>query len=89
MLQSRLGEVTSGRRLLEQSFRTILRAYGPNHENTLEIRKNLPLTLVMAKRYNEAIPHLREIVRGDVSSNLRVDLKDPSFAGMRSLTERS
>src|SRR5262249_34099546 len=85
MLQARLGNVAIGQRLVQHAFETNLRVYGPNHENTLEHRKNLVLTLVMAKRYDEAIPHLREIVRSDVPPGLQIDLKDPSLADMRGL----
>src|SRR5262249_3015079 len=85
MLRVRLGDLDSGLRLLDQSFQTHLRASGPNHADTLESRKNLALALVKAKRYDEAIPHLREIVLGDVPPSLRIDLKDPSFSGVRRL----
>jgi tetratricopeptide (TPR) repeat protein len=83
MLQARLGDVATGQRLLEQSFRTNLRAYGPNDEDTLEIRKSLVRTLVLSKQYDEAIRHLREMTRDDVSPALRVALRDPDFAEMR------
>jgi hypothetical protein len=39
----------------------------------------------MAKRYDEAIPHLRETVRSNVPPSLQIDLKDPSLADMRGL----
>jgi tetratricopeptide (TPR) repeat protein len=85
MLQARLGDVAGGRRLVEHAFRTNLHAFGPNDENTLQHRKNLVLTLVMAKRDDEAIPHLREMMWDEVPLNLRIDLGDPSLADMRGL----
>jgi non-specific serine/threonine protein kinase/serine/threonine-protein kinase len=85
MLEARLGDVENGQRLVEHAFRTNLRVFGPTHEDTLEHRKNLVLTLVMAKRYNEAMPHLREMTREEVPPGLRIDITNPLFAGMRTL----
>ena len=78
-----LGDLDKGRQLLEQALRGHERAYGPDHTSTLETRGNLARTLVKAKRYNEAMPHLREVVLRDVPPSLRIDLRDPSFNLMR------
>jgi tetratricopeptide (TPR) repeat protein len=84
MLRVRLGDVETGQRLLEESFQTHLHVSGPKHPGTLESRKNLALALVKAKRYKEAIHHLREILLAD-APGARIDLNDPSFSGMRAL----
>ena len=85
MLKVRLGDLDNGLRLLDQSFRTHVRALGPNDADTIESRKNLALALVKAQRHEEAIPHLRELMSGDVPPGVRIDLNDALFNGMRSL----
>lgn len=83
MLQVSLGELEKGRVLLESAWRSQEKAYGPNHSSTLETRGDLARTLVKARRYNEAIPHLRAVASHDVRPALRIDLQDPLFDPMR------
>jgi len=87
MLWVSLGEIEKGRALLEQALRAHERSYGPNHFATLETRGNLARTLVKAKRYDEAILHLRALVLPDVPPALRANLRDPAFAPLRSKPE--
>jgi non-specific serine/threonine protein kinase/serine/threonine-protein kinase len=85
MLRVSLGDLDKGRQLLEQALRGHEQAYGPDHRSTLETRGNLARTLVKAKRYDEAMPHLEQIVLRDVPPSLRIDLGDPSFDRMRKM----
>ena len=57
-----LGDLEKGRQLLEQALRGHEKAYGADHTSTLETRGNLARTLVKAKRYDEALPHLEAVV---------------------------
>lgn len=85
-LRVSLGDLKSGTALLEQALGSHLRAYGPNHSSTLETQGNLARTLVKARRYEEAIPHLRAVVLSDTCpAQFRINLHDPSFNAMRNL----
>jgi non-specific serine/threonine protein kinase/serine/threonine-protein kinase len=79
-----LGDVERGRALLEQALRAHERSYGPNHFATLETQGNLACALIKAKRYDEAIPHLKAVVtRRDLPPALRINFDDPLFQPMR------
>jgi tetratricopeptide (TPR) repeat protein len=78
-----LGDLDKGLRLLEQALRGHEKAYGPDHTSTLETRGNLGRTLVKAKRYDEALPHLEALVLREVPPSLRIDLQDQLFDPMR------
>ena len=80
-----LGDIDKGRQLLEQALRGHEQAYGPDHTSTLETRGNLARTLVKAKRYDEAMPHLEAVVLRDLPPSLRIDLQDSSFDRMRKM----
>ena len=80
-----LGDLDKGRKLLEQALRGHEQAYGSDHTSTLETHGNLARTLVKAKRYDEAIPHLEKVVLRDVPPDIRIDLGDPSFDRMRTM----
>ena len=80
-----LGDLEKGRQLLEQALRGHEKAYGADHTSTLETRGNLARTLVKAKRYDEALPHLEAVVLRDVPPAMRIDLQDPSFDPMRQM----
>jgi hypothetical protein len=49
----------------------------------METREYLIRTLVKAKRYEEAIPHLRALVLNNASGKQRFDLNDAVFDPMR------
>ena len=80
-----LGDLDQGLRLLEQALRGHEKAYGPDHTSTLETRGNLARTLVKAKRYGEAMPHLEAVVLREVPPSLRIDLQDQLFDPMRQM----
>jgi non-specific serine/threonine protein kinase/serine/threonine-protein kinase len=78
-----LGNVEKGRLLLEQALRNHARAYGANHFATMETRGYLIRTLVKARRYQEAIPHLRALVLSKARGRPPIDLNDAVFDPMR------
>lgn len=82
-LWASLGSVEKGRLLLEQALRTHERAYGVNHFATMETRGYLIRTLVKAKRYEEAMRHLRVMVASNAGGKQRIDLNDAVFDPMR------
>jgi non-specific serine/threonine protein kinase/serine/threonine-protein kinase len=84
-LWATLGDLEKSRQLLEQALRGHLRAYGPDHSSTLETRADLALTLVKSGRYDEAMPHLRDVLAKDASPSPRIDLSDASFDRMRKM----
>ncbi len=85
MLRISLGDFKEGTALLEQALRGHQRAYGSKHSSTLETQGNLARSLIKAKRYDEAIPHLRAVVLGDPPRKFRIDLGDPLFIAMRNM----
>ena len=80
-----LGDVEDGVALLEQALQGHEKAYGRDHTSTLETRGHLARSLVKAKRYDDAMPHLEAMVLRDVPEGLRIDLQDPLFDRMRSM----
>lgn len=78
-----LGNVEKGRLLLEQALRNHERAYGATHFATIETREYLIRTLVKAKRYEEAIHHLRVLVLNNARGKQRIDLNEAGFNPMR------
>ncbi len=80
-----LGDVENGVALLEQALQGHEKAYGRDHTSTLETRGHLARSLVKAKRYDDAMPHLEAMVLRDVPEGLRIDLQDPLFDRMRSM----
>jgi non-specific serine/threonine protein kinase/serine/threonine-protein kinase len=85
-LRVSLGDLKGGAALLEQALESHLKAYGPNHSSTLETQGNLARTLVKARRYEEAIPHLRAVVLSDTCpARFRINLHDPSFNVMQNM----
>ncbi|HZS55430.1 MAG TPA: tetratricopeptide repeat protein, partial [Bryobacteraceae bacterium] len=84
-LRVSLGDLAGGTALLEQALNSHLKAYGPTHSSTLETQGNLARTLVKAKRYEEAIPHLRAVVLSNAPPQFRIDLNDRLFNGMRKI----
>lgn len=79
------GKLEEGQGLLERSLRIYQRAYDPESSEVMEGHRNLVVALVMRKKYDEAIPHLREVVLRVSDPRLSVDLKDPLFDDMRAL----
>jgi tetratricopeptide (TPR) repeat protein len=85
-LRVSLGDLKGGAALLEQALESHLKAYGPNHSSTLETQGNLARTLVKARRYEEAIAHLRAVVLSDTCpARFRINLHDPSFNAMQNM----
>ena len=80
-----LGDVENGVALLEQALQGHEKAYGRDHTSTLETRFHLARSLVKAKRYDDAMPHLEAMVLRDVPEGLRIDLQDPLFDRMRAM----
>ncbi len=85
MVWVELGDLDKGLRLLDQALRGHEKAYGPDHTSTLETRGDLGRTLVKARRYDEAIPHLEAVVLREVPPRLRIDLHDQLFDPMRQM----
>ncbi len=85
MVWADLGDLDKGLRLLDQALRGHEKAYGPDHGSTLETRRNLGRTLVKAKRYDEAMPHLEAVVLREVPPSLRIDLQEQLFDPMRQM----
>jgi eukaryotic-like serine/threonine-protein kinase len=85
ILRIRLGETDHGRRLLERSLRSYERAYAPDHGEVLESHSNMVTALVLSKRYAEAIPHIRHVVRHAALPGYQIDLKNADFDPMRSM----
>jgi non-specific serine/threonine protein kinase/serine/threonine-protein kinase len=84
-LEVTLGDLKGGTALLEQAFRNHRRAYGPKHFATLETQGNLARSLVLDKRYEEAMPHLTAVVLGNPPPQYRIDLRDPLFDPLRKM----
>jgi serine/threonine protein kinase/tetratricopeptide (TPR) repeat protein len=85
IVQMRLGNLEAGLGLLARALAAYQKAYGPDHSETIESHRNMVVGLTMLKRYDEVIPHLREVVLRDVDPNLRLDLSDRFFDPMRNL----
>ena len=85
LLKIRTGDLSGGTRLLERSLRAHLAGYGPEHIQTVQSHLNLTKALLMARRYEEAIPHIREVALRDVDPNVRIDLKDHDLDPLRSI----
>ncbi len=85
ILKCRMGKLDEGLGLLERSLATYERAYGPSNSEVIESHRNLVVVLLMAKRYDDVIPHLREVVLRPSDPRLHVDLKDKDFDPMREM----
>jgi non-specific serine/threonine protein kinase/serine/threonine-protein kinase len=85
IVQMRLGNLQEGLDLLARALSAYQRTYGPEHDETIESHRNMVVGLAMLKRYDEVIPHLREVVLRDVPAHLRLDLTDRFFDPMRAL----
>jgi tetratricopeptide (TPR) repeat protein len=83
-LRMRMGDVDLARKLLERTFALHYPAYGPDHSQTLESRRSLAFGLIRAQRYDDAISHLRDLLRRNLPPGLRIDLADAAFDSMRS-----
>jgi eukaryotic-like serine/threonine-protein kinase len=85
ILKCRMGNLDEGLSLLERSLATYERAYGPGHSEVIETHRNLVVVLLLAGRYEEVIPHLREVALNPSDPRLQIDLKDEAFDPMRGM----
>ena len=85
IVRIRLGHLDEGLRLLERALGAFQKAYGDDHPETVESHHNMVIALTMASRYEEALPHLREVVLPDVDARFRMNLRDSFFDPFRTL----
>jgi serine/threonine protein kinase/tetratricopeptide (TPR) repeat protein len=82
-LHMQMGQTADACRTLQRALRIYLKAYGPAHSQTMETRKDLAYAFLKARRYEEAIPNLREVLLSNAPVKAEINLADARFDPLR------